>query len=80
MALEYEYRPLIGCQHASPCFHLRRKKNSHIKVSKFHEFLYVLFIVIWPNVARVVVLVIIVSPLKRHIFVCFYGKMGVFRP
>jgi len=23
---------------------------------------------------------IIMSPLRRHIFVCFYGKMGVFRP
>jgi len=23
---------------------------------------------------------VIMSPLRRHIFVCFYGKMGVFRP
>jgi len=24
--------------------------------------------------------ILIMSTLRRHIFVCFYGKMGVFRP
>jgi len=23
---------------------------------------------------------LVMSPLRRHIFVCFYGKMGAFRP
>jgi len=32
MALEYEHRPLIGRHSVSPCFHLRKKKNAHIKV------------------------------------------------
>ena len=32
MALEYEHRPLIGCQNSSSFFHLNKKKNVHIKV------------------------------------------------
>jgi len=34
-ALGYEQRPLIGRHSVSPCFHLRKKKNAHIKVFKY---------------------------------------------
>jgi len=44
MALEYERRPLIGQQNASPCFHLRKKKNAHIKVKFMYSGIFFHFI------------------------------------